>query len=503
MPNAGFLRSPWDTSHDAYKEAAFNIRPAPEFSTGEVVLSSLYRASGFSGAAEKNVTRNGNAFLKSIDRERRAETPAGKVQPDTWRTVLERVIQSPKVSQQSSKRFLSLSPVVPDTALYSGSARLAASPWNPGQLVQRIIQMGAPSPQDARSVWKELHKALTVQHDDDVWARWLQSEFEPRRLDAQQWQATELSPFDGFPAEERETFLSPAKQFVIDLQGVLYAKPAMTRRQWISLVEAVLRIGCVSHVLWLCDVNDKIWKVVRDLLGDGVGGVPTKDVVLGQILPVNRRMLSYGNPASPTIRDYASKYLSARLGINLVLWTLDELGTPIPSLRSAGDIASLFDIVRANARALNESRVVDSYFGLLDDEARAITCKKGIGVNLVEFCQYTLGQRQTMDESLRGYDQGYFLRRRGKARNSRWILAPGPAAVLAMAHCCLHEVNGPRSVQRLSVHLGAYGIEFDLHGLNDSDIGRQLRMLGLVLDSPDAESGMLLVPPFAADMVAP
>ena len=90
-----------------------------------------------------------------------------------------------------------------------------------------------------------------------------------------------------------------------------------------------------------------------------------------------------------------------------------------------------------------------------------------------------------------------FLRKRGEARNSPWVLALGPAAVLAMAHCCLHEVKGPRSVQRLARHLSAYGVEFDLHGLNDSDLGRQLRMLGLVLDSPDAESGMLLVPPFA------
>ena len=70
--------------------------------------------------------------------------------------------------------------------------------------------------------------------------------------------------------------------------------------------------------------------------------------------------------------------------------------------------------------------------------------------------------------------------------------------MLAMVHCCLHAVDGPRSVQRLAFHLGSYGIEFDLHGINDSGLGKQLRMLGLVLDSPDAESGMLLVPPFAA-----
>jgi hypothetical protein len=32
--------------------------------------------------------------------------------------------------------------------------------------------------------------------------------------------------------------------------------------------------------------------------------------------------------------------------------------------------------------------------------------------------------------------------------------------------------------------------------IGSSELGRQLRMLGLILDSPDAESGILLVPPF-------
>ena len=102
-----------------------------------------------------------------------------------------------------------------------------------------------------------------------------------------------------------------------------------------------------------------------------------------------------------------------------------------------------------------------------------------------------------VDTALRGYDQSYFLRKKSEARSAPWVLSLGPAAVLAMVHCCLHAVEGPRSVQRLALHLGSYGIEFDLHGVNDSALGKQLRMLGLVLDSPDAESGMLLVPPFA------
>lgn len=267
-------------------------------------------------------------------------------------------------------------------------------------------------------------------------------------------------------------------------EGTIAAKASMTRRQWVSLLEAVLRIGTASHVLWLCDVNDRIWGIVRDFIKDGARPLPISESdVATRILTVRGRMLSFGHPAVPTLRDYASKYLLARLGLNLTLWALADSGVQVRGLDSIGGILTFFHAVHEHRHELQSANIIDSHLDLQDREGRTITCKKGVGANLVEFTQYTLGQRQTMDGTLRGYDQGYFLRKRGGARNSPWILALGPAAVLAMAHCCLHEVNGPRSVQRLAKHLGQYGIEFDLHGLNDSDLGRQLRMLGLVLDT--------------------
>lgn len=498
MNTGKFLNSPWDTQHPLFRDAIFSIHRAPEFSTGEVVLSSLYRASGFEGVSESKVKGYGDALSKATDRARKKEGSKGEIQPDTWRTVLDRLVQSPKVAQQSSKRFMSLSPVVPDTALYSGAARLTGNPWNPGQLVKHVIQLGATSDAHASKVWKSLHDALGVGASDDVWARWLQEEFELRRHGVDVWQPTDMPPLGMFPIADRGSIEYPAKQFVADLDGIVAAKHSMTRRQWVSLLEAVLRIGTVSHVLWICDVNDRIWRLVRNVLELEAIEIPATDSELAKkLLAVNSRMLSFGHPAIPILRDYASKYLSARLGLNGTLWALDGIGVRVSKMDSVVGIRSFLEAVKTNKDVLCEAGLLESYYELQDREVRTIACKKGIGSNLMEFAQYTLGQRQTMDETLRGYDQGYFLRKRGQARNSPWVLALGPAAVLAMTHCCLHEVNGPRSVQRLAKHLSSYGIEFDLNGLNDSDLGRQLRMLGLVLDSPDAESGMLLVPPFA------
>lgn len=498
MATKDFLDSPWGNSHHLFENAIFSIHRAPEFSTGEVVLSSLYRASGFKDVPESKVKGLGEALSKAADRARKKEGKRGVIQPDTWRTVLDRLVQSPKVAKQSSKRFMSLSPVVPDAALYSGAARLTGNPWNPGQLVKRIIQLGAASDADASRTWQSLHEALGVNANDDVWARWLQDEFEVRRQGVDGWHLTDMPALGMFPGVDRSGIQYPAKQFVADLDGVIAAKQAMTRRQWISLLEAVLRIGAVSHVLWVCDVNDRIWWLTRNIIENGATSIPATDAeVSEQLLDVKKRMLSFGHPAIPILRDYASRYLSARLGLNCTLWALDGLGAKVAKMDSAAGIRAFLETVKTERDGLFSAGVLNSYHQLQDREVRTIACKKGIGSNLMEFAQYTLGQRQTMDETLRGYDQGYFLRKRGEARNSPWVLALGPASVLAMAHCCLHEVKGPRSVQRLAKHLSSYGIEFDLHGLNDSDLGRQLRMLGLVLDSPDAESGMLLVPPFA------
>ncbi|GMV25571.1 MAG: hypothetical protein AMXMBFR58_16020 [Phycisphaerae bacterium] len=488
-----FLEEPWKTSHSAYEDSPFNIRPAPEFATAEVVVASLYRGLGFAGYSETLVPAAGREFDKA-GQGKAAQKGAGRVSADTWRTVLHGVLESPKQPNQSSKRFLQLSPVVPDVALYSGSARLTGNSWNPGALVRRMVELGSDSVQDAEALWERLFQAMSVGDDDDLWARWLQEEFEKRKRSGPSWKKGESDTRDGLPPSEKAALRFPARQFVRDVAAIVDAKPAMTRRQWVSLLEAVLRLGTVTHVLWLCDVNDRIWREIRRLL-DG-GAVGDANEIRDRLVSSTHPFLAYGNPAVPTIRDYASRYLVARLGINLCLWQLETLSVPVRSLSSCTDLRTLLVRIDESRAKLVSGDFFGQFSGVQDEQARTVACKKGIGSNLVEFGRHVLGQRQTANESLRGYDQGYILRKKGEHASAPWIVSLGPVAVLAFVHCCLKETAGPRSVQRLCQHLGWYGLEVDRDDIADGDLGKKLRMLGLVLDSPDAESGMLLVPPF-------
>ena len=498
MSLESFIENPWKESHPAYeKKTFFRIDPAPEFATAEVVVASLYRASGFADLSEKEVPTAGREFDKDSSKPQLHAQSGSKIAMDTWRLVLHRVLESPKQPNQSSKRFLQMCPVVPNVALYSGSARLAGSSWNPGELVKRMVSFGADTGANAASLWEKLFNALSVSKDDDIWARWLSQEFELRRKKGSVWKLAPLG-VDAeslMPSEDKPTLDYPARQFVRDLEGILEAKAFMTRRQWVSLLEALLRLAAVAHVLWLCKVNYQVWQAIKDILQKDAPP-PELDEVRSKIVSRNEPFLTYGNPAVPTTRNDASLYLVARIGINSVLWQLNGMGIEIKSISSCSELASFLKKVQEKKSQLKAAGVITIVTKLQEEHSRTIACKKGIGSNLVEFVRYVLGQRQTADDKLRGYDQGYILRKKSEHRNSPWIVSMGPVAILALVHCCLRDAAGPRSIQKLCHHLGCYGIYVNRDDVTSSDLGRKLRMLGLVLDSPDAESGMLLVPPF-------
>lgn len=500
MSLSEYVQDPWkaEKSHAAYKNSAFAIRPAPEFATSEVVVSSLYRAVGFADFSERNVILAGSALQK--DSQRRTVGTTG-ISNETWQTILHGVLASPKQSNQSTKRFLQMSPLVPDVNLYSGSARLAGNPWNPGALVQKMVQMGTQTEENAGALWKSIFEALSVSDADDAWARWLQEEFTRRKLSSvpATWSYVEWTPVGSdLPLEDKNCLTFPAQQFVVDIQSVIEAKPRMTRRQWISLFEAIVRVGAVAHVLWLCGLSSRIWECCVGVLSGTSTPPETAAETRSRIFSSNSHHLTYGTVVLPTIRNIASSYLGARLGLNVVLWQMEELGVAVESLDSSADVHHFLSSVQAQRDRLVAAGALTKFQQLRDDpdHARTLACKKGIGSNLLEFSRYSLGRRQTAESTLRSYDQSYVLNKRGTAKSAPWIVSLGPVALLALVHCCLRGYQGPRSVKHLSKHLEKYGVAVSVEDISSSELGKQLRMLGLILDSPDAESGILLVPPF-------
>jgi hypothetical protein len=495
---AEFKIAPWRTSHSVYRGSALAISPAPEYASAEVLLASLYRTIGLQGVSDLTVPQRGRELDRSVlnFRERDARPAGAALDAETFHTMLHAVLESPKLPNQSSKRFLQVAPLVPRAALFSGSARLSSNSWPAGDLVRRMVWLGSDCHEDATAAWSELFSALGVAANDDIFGRFLEQEIGA-------W--ADGPPWSAIAPEEKDVALMtpsdlqdvqfPARQFVRDITALVSAKNSMTRRQWTSLLEAIVRLAAVAHVTWLCDVHARVWRILQRLFEGG--DAPGEDRVRSEMFPHEMAYLYYGDKALPGIADRASAYLAARLGINSLLWTLEAAKVPFSgSLSSSSDVALLSTHVCTHRDALAAAKLKATIDEVNEREQRALLCRKGIGSNVLEFARHVLGQRQAANSALRGYDQGYVLKKRSLSANSPWIVSLGPVSALSLVHCSLAGMRGPRSVHRLSQHLAAYGVVVDRRDIAQNDLGHQLRMLGLVLDSPDAESGMLLVPPF-------
>jgi hypothetical protein len=136
------------------------------------------------------------------------------------------------------------------------------------------------------------------------------------------------------------------------------------------------------------------------------------------------------------------------------------------------------------------------YEKLLESEQRAVSGKKGIASNIIEFVRHVLGQRQTAEPGMDSYDQGYYLRKRGTHASSPWLVSLGPVAVMGIVHSCTQGTRTPRNIQDFCLHLSQYGLDVRPQDVTGSSLGITLRNLGLVIDSPDAEGGMVIKNPF-------
>ena len=494
-----FIDFPWKNGvlNKKYEKSFIHLNPAVERVTGEILLASLYRRVGFSNdVPENDVPIYGRKLVKNLDRKKR---PAGGISSidlddDIWHQIVKKSLTSPKQSNQSKKQFLQLSPLVPDSTIYSMSARLAPGSWNAGKLIAKTISLGTESNQHGIDIWQTLYDKLSVNDEsDDVWARLIQKELQTWRektlVDA--WKKPIDLPLTNDEKEYRVDLSIPAKYFVQDLEAILSLKETLTRRQWTSLLESLCRVAASAHVMWLCNVNEKCASMFENALKHGK--YPTEDEVTEK-LSQKEAFWALDQPTTKTIEETVRGYIQGRCAMNLILWSVFEnrdinvdkidLTTPLgiyQTLKYLAENNTKFDYTEYRSRLSD----------ILENDPGVMACKKGKSKNILEFLTHVIRQKQTSEAGLESYDQGYFSRK----RRNRWVVGLGPTSLLMMVHCTTTLTNGPCTIGDLVNHLAKYGFEADFHQNNSNYFYKLLRSLGLVIDSPDAEGGMIIISP--------
>ncbi len=517
MRLAEFEAAPTKGRHPAY-EGSMLYTTAPEWSTGEVLLAAAYRRL-ILGVPESSVD------LDDIDQVP-AAMPLAIGGPETWSQLLTQRggIASPlKGGQYSSLASRQLMPLVPSVARIAGVlGKRPRSRWNPSNLLLEAIGGGSGRP-DGIALVHQFGESLTVVSSDDVFAQFVEDSLR-QGLHSVQPAPAAVPPFQSiqlddemlraFRSNQVPLRFSPAERFCKDLPAILATKPKLTRRQWTVLVEALLRLGLGMHVLWTCNANVITWEHALQVAS---GATPPSTVEMeSQVWHTHdksRPLLELGANAEPLIERLIEQYAYARTGINLLLCKLEDVGAPWPQSRVIGfdpslgasapsALASFLSHVSTHRQLIDAGDAgnwlrtrVGQMFDELPDLRDLAKCDSGYTKNLFEFARHSLGQVKAKYPEQRCYDLAYLLAYAGDRKPLS--LEPGPAMLVMLVHaCCSAHPAIPMSLEDFRQHLGEYGLHVPAGELVDGKTGRDLARLGLVVDSPDAAGGRLLVPPF-------
>ncbi len=508
MPLQDFYDLLWTKEHGAYDKSI--LRPvAPEYTTGEVLLGATYRKL-LLGQQEANVD------LNEID------TLPDKLAPQqqAWKSILKsrEGLASPSLSGQRSTPPPQLMPLVPEIARYGcvlgGRPR---SRWDPGNLLLSTLGSGL-GPNGIESIIERLREVLAITDQEDVFAKFVENSLDeiadgPKddllsldNLEALAWRAS------------NDLIRTPAEQFSEDLNSIIGLKEHLTRRQWTVLLEALLRIGLATHMLWLCRANKVVWHMVLKVLGSDT---PAPDA-----LAIEKQcweghdnidpLLELGRDGIPFIKKRLQEFIQARLGLNLLLHALEDADhswpnpigvSPDKNPQPAPELIAAFlshveshksSIQQIVQQTLHEPSLRNAAQTIADSNPRLLGSQSGPTKNLYEFLRYSLRQLQPMESEMSSYDQSYVLYKKNRRQNnSPWPVQPGPAALIMLVHsCCKSLGRVPASIDYFRNYLANYGILAPAGELQGGQTGRDLERLGLVVDSPDAGGGRLLVYPF-------
>lgn len=507
----------------------FSFVVAPEYLTSEMLLSLVYRQLGFSDFVATSADR----FIPFLSRDlKKVITTSTNFSTEPFdsneiRMLLENVVSVPKELSQRDKYkdLLFFYPLTPYAALFSHPVKLkspkgdpttqtGSSPWNPASIFKQMFMYSTKDDSDRTELWNELFEALCVQDEnEDFFAKVvdgiLEKYTEINELTygkTLKWSAI-TNPFESSLENELMSWddrskinCSPYKVFAEDLRNLLKLKQQFSRRQWLTLLEAYLRISMAAFVAWTIHMHLQVYNVLLEVIKDQ-SVIPTLEQLYEKLsLSTNSEhsLFSYGELFAKNKQALVTQFGPAFYYIDFLLFVLKEKFSYIPDWTT---VQGFYDSLSKIAEIFKDETYRQDFntaFGTILEEKSAILKQKRTGKikHLDEFFSL-LRQRSVADSKYSHYDQSYLAKRRSAYKNSPYVLIPGSAQLLTLAFCCVQRSRTVVTLEAFREYLLHFG--FSIKQSQIEAFTLQLRNLGLTMDSPDAEEGAIILPPFTME----
>lgn len=500
----------WDGQYDGLRESGAFFRPMriPEQCSGEMLSAELQREFCFQPLDDALIQNTGSRLLKELRKSQDADA--------IWLSHFFDVIaRYPVQARQAAKHDIAyVIPFIPSIALFSTPRRVTKRnegdtseqdrSWKPGPFIKECLSYCVPQ-ERLDDFFREVQSAVLVSDGDDLFARFMTETIDAALQKYLDFRISDKLSLDAYK-HGRECFMpqavrdrisiAPFKRFADDLKAILAVKHRIPRRQFMAMLESIVRIGTAAHVLWMCNINKRLEKDLFTLFKKDDGTYLETQLFDALNMPAVG-IMSYGMNFQTRMKEFFKSYEYSTKRLSFLLYRLKEVAalpaqtydwsSPESFVRSVNGIN---EYIKTNPVFLDdyETDFSKHYLDAIKKYTLRIDCQ---ATHLLRFVQTTLSQNnQPSNERYSRYDQSYLLRHRTHSNRSAIIVNAGAVTLMSLVHGCSCN-NSTVLLSNLIDALLAYGVSIP-PGETMELFKMQLRELGLTIDSPDAESGMVL-----------
>ena len=499
--------------------AFFQLPVVPEYLPSEMLIAACYRALGLEGLRDNWISLNGKALTKLFAQKHGVESLPFVAQ-EVWR-ILKDVLLSPEDPKQKRAQkysdFFFLAPIVPSTAYFSNPVRLnrnpnavGGTPWNVELLFKALVAYSSNDKVDAGDLWDMLFHQMSVENgpSEDYFARIAEDVLrscataivtdDPSvEVRFPPWMKRQNSIYmDGkFLIDENDRLvfseISPLDEIRDGLRLVLRQKPRFSRWQWMTMLDAQMRMSVVALILWLLDLHHVVDLAIVKYVIEGAD-IPLVD---GQEFFKSfylenhvEHVFCYGEGFAKAQKLVVTRYAREHLGLAFFLSLTKQIDESVFKKINWSSTEGFVDSLRllqklyasANYKDLYEKGVVE----MLDEKNEDLNPKKSRLKHILEFFT-VLRQKAVVDSQsdFMRYDQSYLVRKKGSYSSAPFVVDMGSMACFTIVSCCAKK-RRVFPLKELYTYLARYYIS-----VRDAHVDQfvsHLKGLGLTMDSPDA-----------------
>ena len=482
--------------------------------SSSILIASLYRQIGLSPVEEAQVFMNATILFEKIN----SINKIGKeFNNEELKILFNSALNIPISQKQEKSNKFWISPIIPAIGSFGLSARdnekLTSSPWNSGAFLLEIISNCTEEDDEFIEIIEKLFDCLRINEDtsNDIWSMILQNEFKSIceklniGLTSNSFDKENiLKKYRDYRLKKIVYSSNFSKILISDLNSLLDLEKELSRQQWIGLMEAFFRLSMFNHIVNTLNLSRSYRDLIFSILSKGKKRIDNENFI--DFINFNVKLKNDSEKVSNIIRtDTDTKFINLNIKSYCHYNTFIEflflkyglnLENKFESIDSFIDLTNELIKEIDSEEAFNE--VTQEFLKINELSINEISENSGTLKNIKESLEY-LGRKKTSSGDYSRYipDVNFLFCQNKNKQGNPFMFELSPGIISVLTGLIFKRLNGQNFISGLEFvnEIKNYNIELSIKDISEGPINKIMLSLGIIVDSPDTEGGVLIVRP--------